>query len=230
MTFTAWRPDGTKIADQQPLTGGPNGFGQIVYGWDVPDDEAVSKLSFTPPVPMPPDAQPGYAFVFEFDYAVPCPPMGDTLFDNNASIRQGLNREFATATQEQRERGGWILLDEAAGTYEVWFDPNAIRDRCNFFISEVPPNILGKRGIAIWHTHWLVRGQQYGAPCRGRNREGRVPAGVRIDQDFPITDKTRKAHFVIDERMVFAIYPGNPPGAPPSWIYIDWINGCRATA
>ena len=100
----------------------------------------VKQIVLTPPAPMPPNQSDGHAIRFLIDYFVPCPTTGDTVLDNR-TVRNSLNREWALARNEGKERGGWILQNETTGEYTVWHDPgtDATRNRCSIDFSPSPP-------------------------------------------------------------------------------------------
>jgi hypothetical protein len=51
---------------------------------------------------------------------------------DNPTVRNRLNQEWNTSQAEAKERGGWILHNDATGQDSVWFDGNATqRDLCH---------------------------------------------------------------------------------------------------
>lgn len=104
MGFAVWRPNEIQPFYDGPLFNGTEN-GQTFNGWDVEDFESVIKLKFTPPDPLPPDnAGFNYRFYFEFDFAVPCPPIDDPVFDGSPAVRQALNREYEQSIIDGKER------------------------------------------------------------------------------------------------------------------------------
>ena len=236
MTWIAYSPQGIEIArggfsqtnTQACTTAHPYTEPEVTF--DMNDPGPISKLTITPPVPMPADGGVvGYAVNFWLYYDVACPTTGDSLLDSRA-VREGMLDEMSASRPDinspERAERRFGIYRRTDGTFFIQhvFDPTATQ--CGFnFGTDLPPiiQIEGTEYMGDGHTHPNKDGEvvtDCGTLPSGQQREAdrdEKSSGGGSKGDWDFATRRKKPMYVINlEREVYRLDPSVPVDDRPS--------------